>query len=195
MVSDSGRLYVAWPVEGFGTPVICTASLTERAEPYLLTLELRRGKIAQLRDQISAWEIAGMTVPADFMSHFDEAHGLFRQATALQDQPAEAGALASEALQRAFEASDLAVRAYAAQRMAARRSDRRSRRRRWVAAWGGSLSPRDSISCSTTRFRRRPSPWNGDTSSRLPASATGTSPTSRSNGAWRTGCWSAGARS
>lgn len=40
MVSDSGRLYVAWPVEGFGTPVICTASLTERAEPYLLTLEL-----------------------------------------------------------------------------------------------------------------------------------------------------------
>jgi Glycosyl hydrolase family 10 len=121
MVSDSGRLYVAWPVEGFGTPVICTASLMERAEPYLLTLELARGKIAQLRDQISAWEIAGMTVPAAFHEPFRQAHGLFSRATALQDQPAEAGALASQALQRTFEAADIAVRAYAAQRMAARR--------------------------------------------------------------------------
>ena len=26
-VSDSGRLYVAWPVAGFGTPMVSTASL------------------------------------------------------------------------------------------------------------------------------------------------------------------------
>jgi hypothetical protein len=120
-VSDSGRLYVAWPVAGFGTPMVSTASLVERAEPYLLTLELARGKIAQLRDQISAWEVAGMTVPAVFHEPFKEAHRLFRRAAGVQDQPAEAGSLASESLRWAFEAGDVAVKTYAAQRMAARR--------------------------------------------------------------------------
>jgi Glycosyl hydrolase family 10 len=121
MVSDSGRLYVGWPVPGFGTPVVCTASLVERAEPYLLTLELARGKIAQLRDQISAWEIAGMSIPAAFQEPFREAHRLFRRAAGLQHQPAEASALASESLSWAFVAGDIAVKSYASQRMAARR--------------------------------------------------------------------------
>jgi hypothetical protein len=121
MVSDSGRLYVAWPVAGFGTPVVCTASLVERPEPYLLTLELARGKIAQLRDQISAWEIAGMTIPAAFQEPFQESHRLFRRAAAIQDQPAEASALASESMRWAFVAGEIAVKSYASQRMAARR--------------------------------------------------------------------------
>lgn len=120
-VSDSGRMYVAWPVAGFGTPMVSTASLVERPEPYLLPVELARGKIAQLRDQISAWEVAGMTVPGAFHEPFKQAHDLFRRAAANQDQPAEAGSLAADALRRTFEAGDVAVRAYAAQRMAARR--------------------------------------------------------------------------
>src|ERR1700693_5356649 len=52
-LNESGRLHVGWPVEGFGRPVVSTASLPEREEPYLLPLKLARGKIAQLRDQIS----------------------------------------------------------------------------------------------------------------------------------------------
>ena len=43
-VSDSGRLYVAWPVAGFGTPMVSTASLVERAEPYLLPSSSRAGR-------------------------------------------------------------------------------------------------------------------------------------------------------
>jgi len=121
LVSDSGRLYVAWPVTGFGTPVVSTASLVERPEPYLLTVELARGKIAQLRDQISAWEIAGMTIPAGFQEPFQEAHRLFRKAAAIQDQPAEANALGAESLRWAFVAGEIAVKSYASQRMAARR--------------------------------------------------------------------------
>jgi hypothetical protein len=121
LVSDSGRLYVAWPVAGFGTPVVCTASLVERPEPYLLTVELARGKIAQLRDQISAWEIAGMTIPAAFQEPFQEAHRIFRRAAAIQDQPTEASALGAESLRWAFVAGEIAVKSYASQRMAARR--------------------------------------------------------------------------
>ncbi len=120
-VSESGRLFVAWPVTGYGTPVVCTASLVERPEPYLLTVELARGKIAQVRDQISAWEIAGMTIPTTFHEPLQEAQKLFRRAAGIQDQPTEAEALAAESLRWAFEAGDVAVKSYAAQRMAARR--------------------------------------------------------------------------
>jgi hypothetical protein len=121
LANDSGRLHVAWPVDGFGRPVLSTASLSEREEPYLLPLELARGKIAQLRDQISAWEVGGMTVPETFQGPYQEAHRKFREAAALQNQPARMAELATQSLRRALEAAEIAVSAYAAQRLAARR--------------------------------------------------------------------------
>jgi hypothetical protein len=119
--TDSGKLHVAWPVEGFGRPVVSTASLYEREEPYLLPLELARGKIAQLRDQISAWQVGGMTVPESFQVPYQEAHRKFREATAHQNQPAQMAEFAQQSLVRAFEAADIAVSEYATQRLAARR--------------------------------------------------------------------------
>jgi hypothetical protein len=120
-VSDSGRLYVPWPIEGFGQPVVCTASLPERDDPYLLVVELARGKIAQIRDQISAWEIAGMTIPAALHDDLKTAYGHFGRATAIQDQSAEAAGLGTVALQHAFKAAETAMAAYTAQRLATRR--------------------------------------------------------------------------
>ena len=43
--SESGRLHVAWPVRGFGRPVVGTSSLREQDQPYVLAVELARGKI------------------------------------------------------------------------------------------------------------------------------------------------------
>ncbi len=120
-LSESGRLHVAWPVKGFGRPVISTASLPERELPYLLPLELARGKIAQLRDQISAWEVGGMVVPDDFRAPYQEANRLFREAAALQEEPARSVDPAMQCLARALEAAEIAVTAYASQRLAARR--------------------------------------------------------------------------
>jgi hypothetical protein len=120
-VGESGKLHVVWPVEGFGRPVVSTASLPEREEPYLLPLELARGKISQLRDQISAWEIGGMAVPESFREPFQEAQRKFRAAAALQDQPARTAEAAGQSLARAFEAAEIAVGGYASQRLAARR--------------------------------------------------------------------------
>jgi hypothetical protein len=119
--NDSGRLHIAWPVSGFGRPVISTASLPEREEPYLLPLELARGKIAQLRDQISAWEVGGMTIPDEFRAPYQEASRKFREATAAQNQPDRMAEFARQSLERALEASEVAVSAYASQRLAARR--------------------------------------------------------------------------
>jgi hypothetical protein len=119
--SDSGRLHVAWPVEGFGRPVVCTASLPEREEPYLLPLELARGKVAQLRDQVSTWEVGGMTVPEAFLAPSQDAQRKFREAAAVQDQQARAAEFSSQSLALAFQAAEIVVESYAAQRLAARR--------------------------------------------------------------------------
>ena len=108
-------------MNGFGRPVISTASLSEREEPYLLPLELARGKIAQLRDQISAWEVGGMTVPEEFQAPYQEANRKFREAAAAQHQPDRMAEFSRQSLERALEAAEIAVSAYASQRLAARR--------------------------------------------------------------------------
>ncbi|MFN0199070.1 MAG: endo-1,4-beta-xylanase [Planctomycetaceae bacterium] len=115
--SESGRLHVAFPIPGYGCPVVGTSSLREQDEPYLLAVELARGKISQLRDQIGAWEIAGMQIPESVPPLMKEAHHFFAKATACQSEVDEASRLAIEALQKAFAASELLAGEYAQQRL------------------------------------------------------------------------------
>ncbi len=63
-VSDSANVHVPWPVEGYGQLTLTSGSLMERPEPYWLPLELARGTIVQVRNQLSDWEVIGLAVPA-----------------------------------------------------------------------------------------------------------------------------------
>ena len=119
--SESGKLHVSWPVAGSGRPTINTTSLPERDEPYLLAVELARGKISQLRDQVGAWEVAGMTIPDDFAPLHKDAYRQFSQSVANLDNLARATELANQAIEKAFAAGDLLAKAYTQQRLAARR--------------------------------------------------------------------------
>lgn len=119
--SDSGRLNVAWPVEGFGSPVLSTASLMEREQPYHLAVELARGKICQLRDQMGAWQVAGMMMPEEVLSLSREAHAAFAQAASNQIDADASTRLAEKALLKACEAADLVTRSYSRQRLNVRR--------------------------------------------------------------------------
>lgn len=121
-VSESGNLNVAWPVAGQGTPVLRTSSLVEREEPYLLTLELARGKISQVRDQLSAWERQGMRIPPDFADVHQQAHRLFAKAISAQHTDLqETGRLAQQALEHACRAAGIISNAYTRQRLEFRR--------------------------------------------------------------------------
>ncbi|MFG0332470.1 MAG: endo-1,4-beta-xylanase [Maioricimonas sp. JB049] len=115
--SDSGKLHVAWPVVGFGRPVLSTASLPEREEPYLLPLELARGKIVEIRDQSAGWAMLRMEIPPAFEVKQKQAFRKFSQASAAQQTPAIAARLASEALTFACEAAELLASAYVEQRL------------------------------------------------------------------------------
>ncbi len=118
--SDSGKLHVAWPVEGFGRPVLTTSSLPERHPPYLLVLELARGKIVQVRNQLALWQGAGMAIPPEFVGLHREAHALFAKAAAAQDDLDTAASIAQAALTKGCAAAEALTQAYTRQRLEAR---------------------------------------------------------------------------
>lgn len=120
--SESGKVHVPFPVEGFGRPVLTTASLPEREVPYVLALELLRGKLSELRDQASAWEQVRMAIPDRFRSLAREAFQRFALASQRQDRPREASLTAAEGLKFACAAADILMDAYVVQRTASMRA-------------------------------------------------------------------------
>lgn len=114
---DSGKLHICWPVEGYGRPVAFTCSLPEREEPFILPLELARGKVARLRDQLGAWQIAGMVIPRNFHALQKDSQHLLAKAAQRQDQPEECGELAQKSLTLAYQAAELLTAAYTQQRL------------------------------------------------------------------------------
>lgn len=119
--SDSGKFHISWPVEGFGRPIIQTCSLSERERPFILALELARGKLAVLRDQQATWELAGMALSDEYRTCEREAFRLFRESATAQDDPAECSQLADLSLAKSFEASEILVQLYTEQRLRLRR--------------------------------------------------------------------------
>lgn len=93
--SESSKFHVAWPVQGYGRPMLRTASLPEREEPYQLLVELARGELVHLRNQSAAWELSGMQLPPDFRPAAQLAHQAFARA-AVGNQTAESSARAAE---------------------------------------------------------------------------------------------------
>ncbi|MFG0239814.1 MAG: endo-1,4-beta-xylanase, partial [Gimesia chilikensis] len=115
--SQSCKLNIVWHVTDFGRPIVRTASLAEREEPYVLSLELARGKISTLKDQLSNWQIAGLVIPQALVKLHDEAFHAFSQAAVIQDQLERCSELADLALQKAHAAAEMLVQLYARQRL------------------------------------------------------------------------------
>ena len=118
--SESAKFHVVWPVKDLGRIVLPTASLPEREEPYLLTVELARGKIVQVRNQAAQWELAGLKIPAEFKDPSRAAHRAFARAASSQTRPEEASVLAEQAICHACYAGEILTRSYANQALAGR---------------------------------------------------------------------------
>ena len=77
--SDSCNLSIPWMVPGHGCPVLSTATLREVSKPYCLPLELVRGKLAQIRNQFTAWQSVGLGVPNGFQERLSEGTSPFHR--------------------------------------------------------------------------------------------------------------------
>jgi hypothetical protein len=121
LVSDSASLHVPWPVEGYGPLTLTSGSLIERGEAYLLPLELARGTIVQVRNQLAEWEEIGLAVPAAVPAKLAEAVTRFSWAAVTQEELSTSSEHAEAALRAALNASDLLASAYTEQALIVRR--------------------------------------------------------------------------
>ena len=110
--TESGRLFVPWSVPGAGIPFIGTATLGERAEPHDLAVELARGRLNDVRNQLADWRQMGLKVGADLERLVAESMLSFTKAATSRTQPAVAFAAAQECLSRASTAGAALVDAY-----------------------------------------------------------------------------------
>ena len=119
----SGCFSIPWPVAGRGDWLLATSTLMEREAPYLLEVELARGLIFRLRDQLAAWEHLGLVAPEALKKQTAEASSRFLRATNRQDSPAEAARISREAIEVGAEAAFHLTRVYADQALAIRQNN------------------------------------------------------------------------
>ena len=100
---------------------LTSGSLMERQHAYLLPLELARGTIAQVRNQLSEWQVIGLSVPAAVVAKLDEAVIRFSWAAVTQEEPATWVEHAEAALRAAMNAADMLTAAYTEQALIVRR--------------------------------------------------------------------------
>lgn len=113
--TESGRLFVPWPVQGHGTPIVGTATLSDRVAPYVLAVELARGKLNDIRNQLADWVQMGLRSTPELEKTLDQARRAFVRAATSADRPDESQAAAREAIRLATNAGDLLIEAYTAQ--------------------------------------------------------------------------------
>jgi hypothetical protein len=110
--TESGRLFVPWPIEGHGSPIVGTATLSERPAPYVLAVELARGKLNDLRNQLADWLQMGLRSTPELERALDEARRAFIRAATSSNQPEASLAAARDAIRMASDAGDLLIEAY-----------------------------------------------------------------------------------
>ncbi|MDR3634537.1 MAG: hypothetical protein P4L84_12090 [Isosphaeraceae bacterium] len=113
--NESGRLFVPWPVDGHGTPYVGTATLAERAKPYDLAVELARGKLNEVRNQLADWRQMGLRPPDELDSLVSEAYRAFVKAVTLRSEPDEAFAAAQASLASSWSAGNVLIESYTSQ--------------------------------------------------------------------------------
>jgi len=118
---ESGSLYVPWLVDEYGETTLSTASLMERTQPYLLEVELARGTLNRLRNQLSSWEAAGIQVDPVIRRRIQEVVREFALAAVSQEKPLEACKLAGGVLSQTMKLIVAVADTYSQQALAARR--------------------------------------------------------------------------
>ena len=150
---ESGRLFVPWPIPGYGTAFVGTATLGERAEPYDLAVELARGKLNDVRNQLADWQLMGLRVGDALVAKLNEAQAAFFRAVTSRNEPEVAAESAQRCLVATWEAGQSLVEHYVQQVIQTRVS-------------GGAKLPTQLATAVHTEPKR---PWSAEIKSRFNA--------------------------
>ena len=77
---ESGKVFIAYPFEGYGEFTVGTGTLPESPTPYRLLIELARGTLNRLRNQISIWQEGGLEISQEVFEQVGQATRLLSEA-------------------------------------------------------------------------------------------------------------------
>lgn len=117
---DSGAVCFPWKTKTRGEMLLSTSTLMEREEAYFLEVELARGLVHRLRNQLESWRQLGLEVPANLAENVREATSHFCRAASRQDEPVTAANEAEAAIELAIAAGEQLANTYAEQALALR---------------------------------------------------------------------------
>lgn len=122
-IDESGKLHIVWPTKTFGNVTLITTSLKVDAGVYNLPLELCRGTLIRLRNQIFEWQRIGLRVEASTLGLSDQAlEGFIRAITTREDDQLQAS-IAQEAIELALRAAVELCDAFSTQMMDVRKQN------------------------------------------------------------------------
>ena len=85
---ESGKVFLSWFFEEVGELTVATGTLPESATPYNLVVELARGVLNRLRNQISIWQEGGLDFSKDIFDLVAKATSLLSRAIMESDRNA-----------------------------------------------------------------------------------------------------------
>ena len=144
-IDESGKLHIVWPTRAFGNVTLMTTSLKVDAGVYNLPLELCRGTIVRLRNQIFEWQRVGLRVAQGTIQMSDQALDGFIKAVVTRDDEQLQTAVAQEAIELALRAALELCNAFSTQMLDVRKQNEN----RLSTLLGLTLSPALSLSSVT----------------------------------------------
>lgn len=106
-------LTLLWETKGFGTVMLETTRLPERDEPYVLNLELARGRVMRVMQKREEWGIFDLADLATVNEKSTEARDLLLEAITHQADPAKASEFGDRCLELILPISEQAALAHA----------------------------------------------------------------------------------
>jgi len=113
-LDESGCLFIPWEVNGSGRVMAGSATLMERPQPYHLILELARGKLNQVRGEMSNWVMGGLRLTEPLEEQMHRATQAFAQAV-VGASGGNGVAEAQKALAEGYRAADVLAQTYVSQ--------------------------------------------------------------------------------
>ncbi|MFO1063141.1 MAG: hypothetical protein U0892_04620 [Pirellulales bacterium] len=122
-IDESGKLHIVWPTESFGNVSLMTTSLRVDGQDYHLPLELARGTVIRLRNQVFEWQRVGLKVPSEALHLNDQALDRFVVAATSDDTALERTTAAQQAIEAGLKAASLLCDSFSTQLLDVRKQN------------------------------------------------------------------------
>ena len=99
----SGRLLAPFRSTKYGELALTTGTLPETESAYFLELELARGSLCRLRNQVSIWQEGGLTISDDFLDRLDQVTVQFSKAVFCQEDAQRRVAICESVIESAVD--------------------------------------------------------------------------------------------